>query len=35
MIVLGPSHFITGGRLDSEDEGRIGDIKPDKLRFRL
>lgn len=46
LTVLGPSHSITGGRLDSEDEGRIEDADPpdvgDKgtsstlmLRFRL
>lgn len=45
FTVLGPSHSITGGRLDSEDEGRIGDIEPEvgdsgvsstlMLRFRL
>lgn len=45
LTVLGPSHSITGGRLDSEDEGRIGDMEPEvgdcgasstlMLRFRL
>ena len=29
FTVLGPSHSITGGLLDSEDEGRIGDVGSD------